>query len=181
MGRIAQETAIPGIVSQFPNQNAEMLKRGAWTEVLGLLGSNGDEIMMQLLFDCGIFTAINARRGIYYQLSGMHGSRLKDYPTIADILLGLPLSVLEPMSDASLGPNRSAIREKEPIATHGQKQGRNTSEQNSDKKLRTPNNIVFLRRRMLYGRAESKSEAPTGLGQKRTCLVCRCDLESMLT
>jgi telomerase reverse transcriptase len=27
--------------------------------------------MMQLLFDCGIFAAIDARKGIYYQLSGM--------------------------------------------------------------------------------------------------------------
>jgi telomerase reverse transcriptase len=70
MGVNALETNIPGIVSQFPNQNVRTLKEGAWTEVLDLLGSCGDEIMMQLLFDCGVFAAINARKGIYYQLSG---------------------------------------------------------------------------------------------------------------
>lgn len=69
-----QQTNIPGIVSQFPNQNVQVLKDCAWTEVLDLLGSNGEEIMMQLLFDCGVFAAINARKGIYYQLSGMASS-----------------------------------------------------------------------------------------------------------
>jgi telomerase reverse transcriptase len=71
MVRNVQQTSIPGIVSQFPNQNVQVLKDGAWAEVLDLLGSNGEEIMMQLLFDCGVFAAINARKGIYYQLSGM--------------------------------------------------------------------------------------------------------------
>lgn len=52
-----------------------VLKEGPWAKVLGLLGSNGEEIMMQLLFDCGIFAAIDARKGIYYQLSGMVLSR----------------------------------------------------------------------------------------------------------
>lgn len=60
---------------QFPNLNVRVLKEGAWAKVLGLLGSNGEEIMMQLLFDCGIFAAIDARKGIYYQLSGMVLSR----------------------------------------------------------------------------------------------------------
>jgi telomerase reverse transcriptase len=71
MAQNVQQTSIPGIVSQFPNQNVQVLKDGAWAEVLDLLGSNGEEIMMQLLFDCGVFAAINARKGIYYQLSGM--------------------------------------------------------------------------------------------------------------
>lgn len=70
MGQNAPYTNITGIVTQFSNHNVETLRQGAWAEVLGLLGSNGEEIMMQLLFDCGIFAAINARRGIYYQLSG---------------------------------------------------------------------------------------------------------------
>lgn len=75
VGQNAQDTNIPGIVSRFPNQNVQVLKEGAWAEVLGLLGSNGEEIMMQLLFDCGVFAAINARKGNYYQLSGMVFSR----------------------------------------------------------------------------------------------------------
>jgi telomerase reverse transcriptase len=71
MGRAAQDTCIPGVVSQFPNKNVETLKGGAWAEILGLLGSNGEQIMLQLLLDCGIFAAVNAQKGIYYQLSGM--------------------------------------------------------------------------------------------------------------
>ena len=74
----AQHTGIPGIASHFPNQNVQVLKQGAWAEVLGLLGSNGEEIMMQLLFDCGIFAPIDAKKGIYYQLSGINQSRCRE-------------------------------------------------------------------------------------------------------
>lgn len=38
----------------------------------------------------------------------------------------------------------------------------------SDKTLKSPNSIVFLRRRILYGRVEFKKKAPSGLGQTRT-------------
>ncbi|RAK99664.1 telomerase reverse transcriptase [Aspergillus ibericus CBS 121593] len=62
--------SIPGLVAQFPNGNIQTLKQAPWTEVLGLLGSNGEEIMMRLLFDCGLFTAVDQQRGIYFQLSG---------------------------------------------------------------------------------------------------------------
>ncbi|KAJ5356035.1 reverse transcriptase [Penicillium concentricum] len=149
MGRNAQATSIPGIVSQVPNQNVQTLTEGAWAEVLGLLGSNGEDIMMQLLFDCGIFAAINAQKGIYYQLSG------------------LPLSDLEPLSDASLGVNGFAATAQDPIPTTGQRHSNDKIErkQNSDKTTQTPNDIVFLRRRILYGRAESKKQVSSGLGQ----------------
>jgi telomerase reverse transcriptase len=66
------ETSILGLVAQFLNKNVRTLKESPWSEVLGLLGQNGDEIMMRLLFDCGIFAPVNARRGVYYQLSGMY-------------------------------------------------------------------------------------------------------------
>ncbi|CAG8906413.1 unnamed protein product [Penicillium nalgiovense] len=144
-----QQTNIPGIVSQFPNQNVQVLKDCAWTEVLDLLGSNGEEIMMQLLFDCGVFAAINARKGIYYQLSG------------------IPLSDLEPLGDASPRANRSATTAQDPMSTTDPRHHKEKAErkQNSDKTLRSPNSIVFLRRRILYGRVESKKKVPCGLGQ----------------
>ncbi|KAJ6184750.1 Telomere reverse transcriptase [Penicillium mononematosum] len=144
-----QQTNIPGIVSQFPNQNVQVLKGGAWAEVLDLLGSNGEEIMMQLLFDCGVFAAINARKGIYYQLSG------------------IPLSDLEPLSDASSRANKSAAIAQDPMPTSDPRHTKEKAErkQNSDKTLRSPNSIVFLRRRILYGRVESKKKVPCGLGQ----------------
>lgn len=77
MGQSAQNTNIQGIVCRFPNHNVETLKDSPWAEVLGLLGSNGEEIMMRLLFDCGVFAAIDARKGVYYQLSGIESPRDK--------------------------------------------------------------------------------------------------------
>lgn len=71
MGQNALESNIPGIVIQFPNRNVWALKQPPWANVLGLLGQNGDEIMMRLLFDCGIYAPIDAARGVFYQLSGM--------------------------------------------------------------------------------------------------------------
>lgn len=65
------ESNIPGVAIQFPNQNVGTLKESPWTEVLSFLGGNGDEIMLRLLLDCGIFAPIDAKRGSYYQLSGM--------------------------------------------------------------------------------------------------------------
>ena len=62
--------SLRGIVARFPNKNVQSLKRAPWTDILGLLGSSGEDIMTSLLFDCGVFTAIDCRKGIYYQLSG---------------------------------------------------------------------------------------------------------------
>ncbi|KAJ5147503.1 hypothetical protein N7526_000855 [Penicillium atrosanguineum] len=68
---------IPGVVAQFPNHNVRILKEAPWADVLGLLGQSGDEIMIRLLFDCGIFAPIDARRGVYFQLSGLPLSGLQ--------------------------------------------------------------------------------------------------------
>ena len=70
MGYNAPETNIPGVVIQFPNENVRILKESPWADILGLLGQSGDEAMLRLLFDCGIFAPVDAQRGIYYQLSG---------------------------------------------------------------------------------------------------------------
>lgn len=67
----APACSIPGLVARFPNQNVVALKQAPWTEVLGLLGSNGDEIMLRLLLDCGVFVSIDTWKGIYNQVSGM--------------------------------------------------------------------------------------------------------------
>lgn len=61
---------IPGIVSHYPNTNVNALKGSSWTEILGLLGQEGDRIMLDLVLDCGIFVACNEGLGNYYQLSG---------------------------------------------------------------------------------------------------------------
>jgi telomerase reverse transcriptase len=87
-GEHAIDCGIPGVAIQFPNRNVQALKQAPWTDVLGLLGQNGDEIMIHLLLDCGIFVPLDAGKGIYYQLSGMFDSgRRVDYSAIADILV----------------------------------------------------------------------------------------------
>lgn len=66
----ALASSIPGIVARYPNPNVLALKRAPWTEVLGLLGENGEEIMLRLLLDCGIFSCLDQQRGTFYQISG---------------------------------------------------------------------------------------------------------------
>ena len=61
---------IPGIVPHYPNTNVNVLKASPWTEILGLLGTEGDSIMIDLFLDCGVFVAGNENLGNYYQLSG---------------------------------------------------------------------------------------------------------------
>ncbi|KAL2857858.1 hypothetical protein BJY01DRAFT_116291 [Aspergillus pseudoustus] len=65
-----QPCSIIGVEARFPNKNVEKLKQAPWTDVLALLGSSGEEIMLRLLLDCGIFVAIEVKKGVYYQLSG---------------------------------------------------------------------------------------------------------------
>ena len=61
---------IPGIVSYYPNTNVQALKGSSWTEVLALLGQEGDRILLDLFLDCGIFVAGDEGLDNYYQLSG---------------------------------------------------------------------------------------------------------------
>ncbi len=61
---------IPGVVSHYPNANVNALKGSSWTEILGLLGKEGDRIMLDLVLDCGVYLAGDEGQGNYYQLSG---------------------------------------------------------------------------------------------------------------
>ena len=63
-------SAIPGVVSAYPNSHVTNMKSSPWPRVLGVLGKEGEKIMIDLLLDCGIFTAIESSRGSYHQLSG---------------------------------------------------------------------------------------------------------------
>ncbi|KAJ5325627.1 Telomere reverse transcriptase [Penicillium brevicompactum] len=140
VGLQAQDTEIPGVVSRFPNHSVATLKGNPWTEVLGLLGINGEDIMMRLLFDCGVFAPINAQKGVYYQLSGLP---LPDLEVLSNAS-NLHVSA-KPQNTAPITDPKSLIEKQchpKPANHHG------------------PNSIVFLRRRILYGRIESKREMP---------------------
>ncbi|KAJ9228282.1 hypothetical protein DTO271D3_5664 [Paecilomyces variotii] len=73
----ALASSIPGIVARYPNPNVLALKRAPWTEVLDLMGQNGEEIMLRLLLDCGIFSCMDNEKGAFYQLSGIPLSELE--------------------------------------------------------------------------------------------------------
>ncbi|KAF7718306.1 Uncharacterized protein PECH_001106 [Penicillium ucsense] len=133
-------TSILGLVAKFPNSNVRTLKQAPWSEVLALLGQDGDEIMIRLLFDCGIFAPINAKRGVYYQLSGT------------------PLSELAPV--CGILPNGSAPATKQDSIKSASRKSKSSG------KVNGCNNILFLRRRMLYSRSQgnSQKEMKSGLG-----------------
>jgi len=62
--------AIPGIVSTYPNSHVTSLKISPWPQVLGLMGKEGEQTMINLLMDCSIFIPVENTRGSYHQLSG---------------------------------------------------------------------------------------------------------------
>lgn len=85
----------------------------------------------------------------------------------ADPLVGLPLSNLEPVGDT---PNGSTAQKSGPVTDLKNATEKKESKQKAEI-WRSPNSIVFLRRRILYGRDESQKGKPCGLGQTRMCIV----------
>lgn len=67
----ATTTAIPGLCSVYPNQHVEALKMSPWPQLLMLLGSAGERIMIDLLVDCSIFMPVKTGKGNLYQLAGI--------------------------------------------------------------------------------------------------------------
>lgn len=61
---------IPGIVSHYPNSQVSSLKNGAWADVLGLLGKEGERIILDVLLNCGMFFAVESGKNNYYQICG---------------------------------------------------------------------------------------------------------------
>jgi hypothetical protein len=54
----------------YPNVHVTAMKGSPWTQVLVLMGKEGEKIMIDLILDCGIFVAIESGQGNYHQLSG---------------------------------------------------------------------------------------------------------------
>jgi telomerase reverse transcriptase len=64
-------SAIPGVVSVYPNHHVTALKSSPWPQVLALMGKLGTMVMIDLILDCGVFIPVECGHGNYYQLSGM--------------------------------------------------------------------------------------------------------------
>jgi telomerase reverse transcriptase len=63
-------SAIPGVLSLHPNDHVTSIKAEPWPQVLGLMGKEGERVMIDLLMDCGIFLLVGSGCGTYHQLSG---------------------------------------------------------------------------------------------------------------
>ncbi|KKK16462.1 hypothetical protein AOCH_006621 [Aspergillus ochraceoroseus] len=133
--------SIPGVVAKLPNKNVEMLKAAPWTDVLAVLGSNGDDIMLSLLLDCGLFVAVDPKKDIYCQISGIPLSALEPIQNPPeDGAVGAQETALpaHPLSAPPIDANRS-------IAAKTARKGKENTE-------RGPNAIVFCRQRLRYAR-----------------------------
>lgn len=68
--------AIPGVVSHYPNNHVSTLKSAIWAEVLSLPGKEGDEIMLDLILNFGVFVSVDNSKNNHYQLCGtFHAER----------------------------------------------------------------------------------------------------------
>jgi telomerase reverse transcriptase len=63
-------SAIPGVISAYPNHHVTTMKSFPWPQVLVLMGREGHRVMIDLILDCGIFVAVESGQGNYNQLSG---------------------------------------------------------------------------------------------------------------
>ena len=61
---------IPGLVSLYPNSHVAAIKSSQWSRLLDAMGKDGDQIMLDLILDCGLFLVVESGRNNYYQLSG---------------------------------------------------------------------------------------------------------------
>ncbi|KIW30624.1 uncharacterized protein PV07_06357 [Cladophialophora immunda] len=73
---------LPGIIRKHPNENLLTLKSSPWSDVLSLLGVDGEVIFASLLLDCGVFTRVASGRDNYFQLSGIPISELPQVQTL---------------------------------------------------------------------------------------------------
>lgn len=63
-------SGIPGIALHYPNSHVGTLKKKPWSDLLNLLGKDGEQIMLDLLLECAVYAAVENGQGNLYQLSG---------------------------------------------------------------------------------------------------------------
>lgn len=63
-------SAIPGVISTYPNSHVTSMRSKPWPQILLLLGTGGENVIADLIMDCGVFIETEAGHGVYHQLSG---------------------------------------------------------------------------------------------------------------
>ncbi|KAL8655691.1 MAG: hypothetical protein Q9226_002939 [Calogaya cf. arnoldii] len=74
-------SGIPGIALHYPNSHVGTLKSKSWSDILNLLGKDGEQIMLDLLIDCAVYAGVENGQGNFYQLSGVPLTELQPIPT----------------------------------------------------------------------------------------------------
>ncbi|KAI9664915.1 MAG: hypothetical protein M1821_006363 [Bathelium mastoideum] len=127
--QLSAAPGIPGIQSFHPNQYVEIVKGPHWCRLLSLLGRIGNEFMIDLLMDCGIFEAVAGADNLSQ-------------------ICGTPLCNLKTLLDSSTS-NATAKPSKPP---HPRPDDFVDQHKQADRHIGQPTAIKFVRHRMLYAR-----------------------------
>ena len=147
---------IPGIVPHYPNANVNVLKASSWTEILGLLGKEGDSIMIDLFLDCGVFVAGDENLGNFYQLSG------RDCAIVLLLVLSLSADAGTPLTEL----NSLNASKRQTALPNSKPEICNTSAscQSLQSAHKNPAAITFVRNRMFYARAALNAKGRVSFG-----------------
>ena len=144
------------------------VKSAVWADVLGLLGKEGDRIMLDLILNCGIFVIVDNGKGNLYQLSGeSRSAEAVSKLSLVDSFLGTPLTELRALcATKAVNPKQVSAKTKpdhEGNSFHGVSNN-------------TPATIQFVRNRMFYARAalNAKGKVTFGLRHIRRSLTMDC-------
>ena len=169
--------SIPGVVSHYPNSHVSTLKNTVWADVLGLLGKEGERIMLDLILKFGIFVAVASGRENYYQLCGkcQGGACLNGHLLFMSI--GTPLTELQARSAIKILPKPQEPKMSANIqallkpAPNPQKPKTSANIQallkpalHPQKAPKSSATIVFVRNRMFYARAALNAKGKVRFG-----------------
>ncbi|KAL8680445.1 MAG: hypothetical protein Q9186_003343 [Xanthomendoza sp. 1 TL-2023] len=138
---------IPGVALHYPNSHVATLKRRPWSDLLNLLGKDGEQIMLDLLLECAIYAGVENGKGNFYQLSGV------------------PLSELQPMAISQ--PNIMNA------GTDETSKSRVENKVTSKLACKSPSAITLVRNRMFYARAALNAKGKVRFGLRHIHVLNR--------
>lgn len=150
--------SIPGVVSHYPNSHVSTLKNTLWADVLGLLGREGERIMLDLILKFGIFVAVESGRENYYQLCGKCQSRAYLHGRLCFVSIGTPLTELQARSAIKTLPKPQELKSSVNL------QALSKPTANLQKALKSSAKIIFVRNRMFYARAALNAKGKVRFG-----------------
>ncbi|KAL9002381.1 MAG: hypothetical protein Q9188_004680 [Gyalolechia gomerana] len=138
---------IPGLVLHYPNSHVGTLKSRLWSDLLNLLGKDGEQIMLETILECAIYAPVESGKGNYYQLSGVPMTDLQ------------PMAAIKP-SDAIRSSDVGQVQ-----SDHGRSKAATI--------YRSPSAISFVRNRMFYARAALNAKGKVRFGLRHIHVLNR--------